>query len=135
MKDTQQISLEDRVTERFDIPAGSYVFVTMTTQADYAYEVKISDDNGQVYFDQRRQSNVPTPPATAVFRTTAAGANIEIKVTNPPSGSVNLRYSTLDVTDPSNEKIASTITYVGEDGCDTDWNDVYLSVAWWKNAG
>lgn len=132
---TKELSVEGTVHQRFEIPMGTFVFVTMTTQADYAYQVKITADNGKVYFDKKRQSNVPTPPINETFQTTGTGVNIDFTITNPPSATVQLRYSTLDVTTPEGEKVASTITYVGEDGCDTDWNDLYLAIAWWKYAG
>jgi hypothetical protein len=142
MSETYQIETDgtDGIYQDFiDAPAGAFVFVNMTTQAEFGYEVFITDNehrgSDNPYFHGFRQSAIPEPPLIKSFQTEVAGLTVAVKVVGPATANLRIRYSKLDVVSPAGEKIASTSTYLGEDLDDDDWNDVYLTVAWWKHAG
>jgi hypothetical protein len=132
MSETQELVLRSSETLDLEIPTGWFVVVAFTTQADYRWTIKIADDK-QVYFEKSRQSSNPNPPEWSSFKAQSDKINLQIDV--PQASSIALRFARLSVTDNSGNIVAKTITLVGEDGCDQDYNDILLSIATWKNAG
>jgi hypothetical protein len=136
MSDTQLIESTGGFNTSLDAPAGAFVFVNFTTQADFTYTVVITDSAGSEYFKETRQSRLIEPPVLKSFQIDHADLNIQVTVEAPvPSVTLRVRYSDLIVTGPDGTEIARTDTFVGEDYNDEDWNDLLLSITWWKHAG
>lgn len=129
---TRAIRLKRSETINLEIPAGWFVVVSFTTQAGFRWSVKIADGNN-IYFDKMRQSENPNPPEWSSFKTISAGAVIAFDV--PETAFIDLRFSKQEVTDNNGNVVGKTYTFIGEDGCDTDYNDVFVTVAAWKSAG
>jgi hypothetical protein len=116
-----------------NIPAGWYVTVVFATQAAFKWRATISG-GGKVYFDQELQTYNPQSPICASFRTEANANGLSLVIDVPQSQNLRVYSKDLTVTSDKNVPIAKTYTFIGEDGGDTDFKDVLLTITAWASA-
>lgn len=125
--------LKDVKSEILEFPAGYFCLVTMTTQAGYAIEVTITDENNTQLFHQKRQSNDPLPVISGTFMTLTDNPTLTIRC--DASANLDVRHDKLDITDQRNRLISRDYVFVAEDWTDYDYNDLFLSVSAWHHKG
>lgn len=120
-------NINDSKAVPLDIPRGYYVLAQMTTMACYHVAVRIQDgDTKEVYFEDSRQSTDPLPPISKYF--CCHSEHPELLITIPQSRQIDLRMDSMDIRNSKNELTIRTITAVGEDADDADYNDFLISL-------
>lgn len=120
-------NLNDSKIIPLDVPQGYYVLAEMTTMAGYNITVKIQDaDTQKVYFQESRKGLNPIPPVSEFF--CCDGEHPELSIDIPQSKQIDLRMDSMDIKNSKDELILRTVTAVGEDAGDTDYNDFLISL-------
>ncbi|MDI6553507.1 hypothetical protein [Leuconostoc falkenbergense] len=127
------MTVKDVKSQELEVPAGYFFLVSMTTQAGYAIEVTIAEQNEAIIFDARRQSNNPLPVISNTFVTTMDNPILTIRCDE--SADLDVRFDRLQLTDDNDNLISGTYTFVAEDCTDRDYNDLFLTVSAWRYQG
>ena len=125
--------MKDIRTETLEFPAGYFGLVTMTTQAGYAIEVTITDQNGTQLFYAQRSSGNPIPTITGTFITLTDNPTVTIRCDD--STDLDVRYEQLTISNNDDSLITRDYVFVAEYWTDYDYNDLFLSVSAWQHNG
>lgn len=125
-------NLRDNKTIPLDIPKGYYVLVEMTTMAGYHISVAIRDaDTKQEYFRDSRQGLDPIPPISKFYRCDSERSELYIDI--PQSRQIDFRMDSMDIENEKGTLLIRTVTAVGEDADDADYNDFILNLSIMKS--
>lgn len=120
--------LRDNKTIPLDIPKGYYVLVEMTTMASYNISVIIRDaDTKQEYFGESRQGLNPIPPISRFYRCDSERSELYIDI--PQSRQIDFRMDGMDLENEKGTLLIRTVTAVGEDSDDADYNDFIINLS------
>lgn len=114
-------------------PNGYFMSWIVTTQAAFLVNAKLSD-SATTYFQGSKQSMDIQPPLSqgASF---VIGTNLELFIDIPQAISISNSINTYTITDNNGNPIGYGYTIFIEDGVDSDFNDVCISLIAWKTKG
>lgn len=125
-------NLRDNKTIPLDIPKGYYVLVEMTTMAGYSISAAIRDaDTKQTYFQASRQDLNPVPPISTFYRCDSEQSELYIDI--PQSRQIDFRMDSMDVVNEKGTLLIRSVTAVGEDADDADYNDFIINLSIMKS--
>lgn len=125
-------NLRDNKTIPLDIPKGYYVLVEMTTMAGYSISAAIRDaDTKQAYFQASRQDLNPVPPISKFYRCDSEQSELYIDI--PQSRQIDFRMDSMDVVNEKGTLLIRSVTAVGEDADDADYNDFIINLSIMKS--
>jgi len=108
-----------------NLESGQYMSWLISTQAAYASNTVLKDDK-QVYFNY---DNKPSDAQVICGQGKITGANLRLEVTIPKATTILMAESTGElVTSPDGEVVGYTRAYAFEDGGDSDFSDVMVSI-------
>lgn len=116
-----------------DIPAGFYAFWSITTQAAFTVNFNLKDDT-RSYVNASRTSQNILPPLSQAY-SKIEGKNLQVVITVSQSKRIDARFATTDIADDKGVLIARTVTIVGEDANDMDYNDIFFTLTAWRYQG
>ena len=123
----QLIHLKETKSIPLSIPNGYYVFIEMTTMASYHITVTLKDAvTKKIYFTKERSGQNPEPPISAFYRCDCEQSELYIDI--PQSKQIDLRMNNMDICNKDNTLLVRTITAVGEDSTDADYNDFLINL-------
>lgn len=133
MSMSEKITLEATKSIPLNIPKGFYSFWTITTQAAFKIGFELRDTK-QTYVSQSRQSQNILPPLSQTYAR-LEGDNLSLLISIAESKQIDARMKTMDITDSNNNLLARSVTIVGEDSTDMDYNDIFFTITAWRNQG
>lgn len=113
------------------IPGGKTVWCSAVCQAAYTQNVVLKDSNNNTVFSASGSGTTPQQFGFGTF--TANGNNYTLTI-NSSAGSSQVLYS-YDVITLGSNIYLGYYTFIAEDGADQDYNDTYLTIAWFLYTG
>lgn len=134
MESTEKIQIVGNAQKSipFDIKKGYYIFWTFTTQAAFTINVELKD-NKRIYMVAHRTSISPIPAEQGYAK--VEGENLQLVINIPQSYQIDGRIQDMNILDSKSQMIVKTITLVGEDSDDLDYNDIFFNISAWRSEG
>lgn len=133
MDTSSKLSLSATKSIPLGIPQGFYAFWSITTQAAFTVNFWLKD-SARSYINASRTSQNILPPLSQAY-SRIEGSDLEVIVTVAQSNRIDARYAATDILDGKGALIARTVTIVGEDATDMDYNDIFFTLTAWRYQG
>lgn len=119
------------------LTTGKTMFCWANTQAAYNQYVRITDSGGNVVFTCQGASTPGGAPTQIGQATFVVGSNPNYTVSIGING--GSQWSTIlwdqQVLNIGAQVYCTAFSFIAEDGADSDYNDVYLSLVWFNSLG
>lgn len=115
------------------IPTGSVMSWFMATQAAFNICVTLKDSN-TTYVNGVCRSNTNFGQLSEGFQQ-VAGTNLTLTVTIDSAANIQVVNQPISVPDGNGNIVGSGYVLLFEDSGDNDFNDLYVSIMSWKQAG
>jgi hypothetical protein len=121
------------------LPLQTTVYIYGYTNAAYAQQIVVTDENGVTVLKMTGtgESNTPTTPPSWTYQTPKTSKNpnkgfgLTVQVFTQQNGPVASQI----MGGGANLAYASTYLITSEDSMDADWNDAVLNFLWYPGAG
>lgn len=133
MQIPEKLALAASKTIPLGIPRGFYAFWSITTQAAFTVNFHLKDST-RSYINGSRTSQNILPPLSQAY-SPIAGEDLQLIITVEQSYRIDARYNVSEIKDDKGVLIAKTVTIVGEDATDMDYNDIFFTLTAWRYQG
>ncbi|MEG2468978.1 MAG: hypothetical protein RSB86_16510 [Comamonas sp.] len=133
MNTSEKLSLTASKTIPLGVPRGFYAFWSITTQAAFTINFNLKDSS-RSYVNASRTSQQILPPLSQAY-SEIQGNDLQVIITVAQSQRIDARYTATDIKDDKGQIIARTVTIVGEDATDMDYNDIFFTLTAWRHQG
>lgn len=117
-----------------NIPTSWYMSWFITTQAAYRACVTLADSERKYIDNVCKQSTNIDPPLSQGFEQ-VSGTGLLLTITVDQSAKLQVVNQPYTIADPRGNVVGYGYTICIEDSTDEDFNDVYVSIAAWRQKG